>query len=217
MTLHSESNKTIYPGQPNDEITQRVIFKHLISIAPFIFSIFILGIVGIVGVFYLGQNLDETTKYVPIWIINLGGFLFMAMLVFLFFGVIWVWRNNKIVITNEHIVDIDQMGIFNRKVSTLRLVEIQDISASVKGPIQTIFQYGTIIVQTAGERENFLFDYVPNPYELEHYILEIRKKYYEPEFPIAQKNPNPASSPQNTQQNNTDYPRSQNPPSSNQH
>lgn len=169
-----------YPGQPRDEITQRVVYKHIIFILPFVFAIIVLGIVSIVGVYFLGINAEKVAKYVPSALISLAGFLSMVVLVFLFLGVIWIWRRNQIIVTDQHVVDIDQIGLFNRVVSTLRLEEIQDISASVKGPMQTIFQYGSIIVQTAGERENFVFDYVPHPYELEHFILEIRKHYYEP-------------------------------------
>jgi membrane protein YdbS with pleckstrin-like domain len=171
-------SNVMYPGQPSDEITQRVVYKHIISILPFLFSVFVMGIVGILGAYYIGNNYDQVTKYVPATLISLGGFLYIIILVFLFIGVLWIWRRNKIVITNQHIVDIDQVGVFNRKVSTLRLGEIQDLSADVHGPMQTIFQYGTMVVQTAGERENFMFDYVPHPYELEHYILEIRQNFH---------------------------------------
>jgi membrane protein YdbS with pleckstrin-like domain len=175
--------KIMYPGQPQDEITQRVVYKHIISIFPFLFSVFVMGVVGILGAYYLGANSAQVSQYVPQSLVSLGGFLYILILIFLFVGVLWIWRRNKIVITNQHIVDIDQVGIFNRTVSTLRLGEIQDLSADVHGPMQTIFQYGTIMIQTAGERENFKFDYVPHPYELEHYILEIRQNFhgeYEP-------------------------------------
>ncbi|MBA3679453.1 PH domain-containing protein [Candidatus Saccharibacteria bacterium] len=148
---------------------------------PFMFAIFVLSIVSIIGVYYLGINEIEISKYIPTAYIGIISFAFILVLIFLFFSVLWIWRRNKIVITDQHIVDIDQVGLFNRVVSTLRLEEIQDISASVKGPMQTIFQYGSIVIQTAGERANFLFDYVPNPYELEHYILETRKQYYDPD------------------------------------
>jgi hypothetical protein len=168
----------MYPGQPSDEITQRVVYKHIISILPFLFSIFVMGIVGIIGAYYLDNNTAQVVKYVPESLVSLGGFLYIIILIFLFVAVLWIWRRNKIVITNQHIVDIDQVGIFNRKVSTLRLGEIQDLSADVHGPTQTIFQYGTIMIQTAGERENFTFDYVPHPYELEHYILETRQNFH---------------------------------------
>ena len=169
----------LYPGQPTDEITQRVIYKHIISILPFIFAILVVSTLTIGGLYYVGANPQIIPSTFPTGLISLAAVVLMALLVFLFFGVIWIWRRNKIVITDQHIVDIDQVGIFNRSVATLRLEEIQDISAEVRGPMQTIFQYGSIIIQTAGERANFLFDYVPDPYELEHYVLEIRKKYYD--------------------------------------
>lgn len=167
----------MYPGQPIDEITQRVIYKHIISIMPFMFVVLVMGIVGIIAAYYLQSN-PQVTTYVPEIFISLGSLLYMLILIFLFVGVLWIWRRNKIVITNQHIVDVDQLGLFNRRVSTLRLGEIQDLSADVHGPTQTIFQYGTLLIQTAGERENFTFDYVPHPYELEHYILEIRQNFH---------------------------------------
>lgn len=34
-----------------------------------------------------------------------------------------------------------------------------------------------MIVQTAGERENFSFDYIKSPYKVEQYILDIHQKY----------------------------------------
>lgn len=168
-----------YPGQPREEITQRVVSKHIMSIIPFLAAIFILAIAGIVGSYYLSVYQASISDALTLTLINLGGFLFMILLVFLFFSILWIWRRNKLVITNEHIVDIDQTGLFNRRVSALRLEEIQDISAKILGPSQTIFQYGTLTIQTAGERKNFIMDYIYDPFELEHYILETRKKYYE--------------------------------------
>jgi membrane protein YdbS with pleckstrin-like domain len=180
MPVTSPRDELRYPGQPGDEITQRVVYKHIMAIAPILFALIVVLFVALIGMVFYNLYQGEVEKYVPTLFASLVGFGILVVLTFLGIGTIWIWRRNKVVVTNQHIVDIDQLGLFNRTVSTLRLEEIQDISASVKGPIQTFFQYGTIIVQTAGERENFVFDYVPNPYELEHYILEIRKKYYEP-------------------------------------
>ena len=176
--INSDSNRTVYPGQPRDEITQRVVYKHIFSILPFLSAIFIVSIVAIIGMYYLGTNEASFDKYINSSLVSLIGFLLLVLLVALLASVLWIWKRNKIVITNEHIVDIDQLGLFNRRVSTLRLQEIQDISARVTGPIQTMFKYGSIIIQTAGERENFVLDYMALPYELEQYILEARKNNY---------------------------------------
>lgn len=172
----SEDSK--YPGQPRDEITQRVIYKHFMSIIPIIFAmvLVIFVIVGVV-IFYNG-NQYYFDQFMSQTIVSLIGFLLLGFNILLVLGTIWIWRRNKIIVTDHHIVDIDQIGLFNRTVSTLRLDEIQDISAKINGPMQNIFKYGTIIIQTAGERENFVFDFVPYPYELERYILESRKRHH---------------------------------------
>lgn len=173
-----QSEESKYPGQPRDEITQRVVFKHVMAVAPILFALLlvIMIIFGVI-IFYNG-NTYFFDQFFNQAIIALIGFLTLAFIVMLMLGTIWIWRRNKIIITDHHLVDIDQIGLFNRTVSTLRLEEIQDISAKLNGPLQNLLKYGTIIVQTAGERENFVFDFVSNPYELERYILEARKGHH---------------------------------------
>lgn len=173
-----QSEESKYPGQPRDEITQRVIYKHVMAVAPILFAL-MLVIVIILGVFvFYNGNTNYFDQFLGQAIVSLIGFLILAFIILLMLGTVWIWRRNKVIITDHHIVDIDQIGLFNRTVSTLRLDEIQDISAKINGPLQNMLKYGTIIIQTAGERENFVFDFVPNPYELERYILEARKGHH---------------------------------------
>jgi len=171
-----EDKQSTYPGQPSDEITQLVVHKHIMSISPVLFGMFlvILAVLGLV-VFYNG-NQYVFEQFANAGQISIIGFLMICFIFLLVLGTIWIWRRNKIIITTNHIVDIDQIGLFNKTVSTLHLDEIQDISAKINGPIQTMMKFGTIIIQTAGERENFVFDYVPSPLELENFILDARKK-----------------------------------------
>lgn len=170
-----EKEKSRYPGQPRDEITKITIYKHFMSITPVLFGMLLVALILIAAVVYLNNNTYIFEQYVGGGIVGLVGFLSLLFILLLILATIWIWRRNKIIITTNHIVDIDQIGLFNRTISTLHLDEIQDISAKVSGPLQTILKYGTIIVQTAGERENFVFDFVPRPYELENYILDCRK------------------------------------------
>ena len=172
-----ENELKSYPGQTEGEITQAIVYKHFMAVAPIFTAMFIVTLVAIAGVVLYNQYASSSQNNAFTGLASIAGFLVFATIVLLCIATFWIWRRNKIVITNQHIVDIDQIGLFNRKVATLRLEEIQDISASVKGPMQIVLKYGTIIIQTAGERENFVFDFVPNPYELEHYIIETRKKF----------------------------------------
>ena len=168
-----------YPGQPKDEVTQHVFFKSVFAITPFLFASLILGLVSLYGIYYGARYQPKVSQQVAGLPLNIA-FLSLIMLivtVLLTWGVVWVWRRNRIVVTNEHIVDIDQRGIFNKKVSTLSLVKIQDVTAKVRGPWQTLFQYGTVIIQTAGEKENFSMDYISYPYQTEQYILEVHRQF----------------------------------------
>ena len=167
-----------FPGQPRDEITQRVVYKHIMAIAPVLFGMILLAIFLVAAIIYIDFNQQLVKSYVSLEIINIVGFGFVSIIFLLTFATFWIWRRNKIVFTNQHIVDVDQIGLFNRNVSTLRLEEIQDVSARINGPLETFMNYGTLIIQTAGERENFVFDYVPNPNELERYVIDLRRKYY---------------------------------------
>jgi hypothetical protein len=54
-------------------------------------------------------------------------------------------------------------GLFKRQVSILHLEKIQDITYDVHGLLQTFFQYGDLMVQTAGSSGSFPIKGVPNP------------------------------------------------------
>lgn len=166
-----------YPGQPKEEITQFVFFKSIFALLPFVFAAIIIGAVSLYGIYFgsSGQTISDIPLDSSIYLLVATVIFFGNFLVLL--AAIWVWRHNRLVVTNLHVVDIDQIGLFNNKVATLSLGVIQDVASSINGPLQTLFHYGTLIVQTAGERENFSFDYLSDPHAVEQKILDIHKKY----------------------------------------
>lgn len=151
------------------------------AIAPFIFVTFLIGSLSLVGIFWGSTQSIDVGSFLQggSFKLNLGfvGLLLFLLMSFFLIATIWIWRRNVVVITNKHIVDLDQKGLFNRIVSSQSLGRIQDVRSEIRGPMQTIFQYGTIIVQTAGESQNFRFDYIPHPYVVEKYILDTHQKY----------------------------------------
>jgi uncharacterized membrane protein YdbT with pleckstrin-like domain len=76
-------------------------------------------------------------------------------------------------VTDRRIVDIEQDGLFHRKISELSLDEIQDVSARVNGPFATLFHYGDVLIQTAGTLPNFIFTAVPHPYRVSKEIADL--------------------------------------------
>lgn len=86
---------------------------------------------------------------------------------------------NVYIITDQRLVDISQESFFNRKISELHLHQIQDVNAQVKGVIATFLHFGDVDVQTAGEREDFIFTTIPNPYTVAKEIINLHEAHIE--------------------------------------
>jgi uncharacterized membrane protein YdbT with pleckstrin-like domain len=177
-----------FPGQDDDEVVQILIYKHIFSVLP----VFVVSIATSIGGLFLlayaasgasfripndfGATGSSDTFGFPLITLSL---IIIVIGVLLGVGALYVWRQNKMLITNENVVDIDQHGIFGRVISTLRLSRVQDVTVQVKGPMQTMFKYGTINIQTAGEKDLFEFDYVPDPYEVKARVQDLFEKFVE--------------------------------------
>ncbi|MFA6421955.1 MAG: PH domain-containing protein [Candidatus Buchananbacteria bacterium] len=97
---------------------------------------------------------------------------YMAMLLFSFS--LWtdmyldVWT-----LTTERIISREQKGLFNRVVSELELLRVQDVTVEQKGMLATFLGYGDVYIQTAGEKERFIFQQIPHPYKVAKMIQNL--------------------------------------------
>lgn len=80
------------------------------------------------------------------------------------------------IVTNQRIVNIEQKALFSRSISELELEKVQDISTDVHGVIPTFLNFGNLLVQTAAEKEKFLFHNIPNPYSVKDLIMNLQKR-----------------------------------------
>lgn len=71
---------------------------------------------------------------------------------------------------------MEQNGLFSREVSELELEKIQDVTTEVLGIIPTFLDYGHVYIQTAGEKERFIFASVPAPYRIKDTIMNLQKQ-----------------------------------------
>lgn len=88
----------------------------------------------------------------------------------------WVYRNNVIFVTTEKIAQVLYANLIDRKVSQLSIGDVQDVTVSQKGLFSRLFSYGTLVIETAGEQQNYTFTYVPNPYESSQVIVGSHEK-----------------------------------------
>lgn len=77
------------------------------------------------------------------------------------------------IVTNDRIIDIEQKGIFGRQISELDLARIQDVNSEVKGIIASMFNYGLVEIQTAGDEANFEMADAHDPHGVRQRIIEL--------------------------------------------
>lgn len=84
------------------------------------------------------------------------------------------WYMNAFIVTNMRVVDVDQRGFFERVVSEAPIDKIQDLSYSVRGVLGTLFNFGSVSLQTSGSTATVDLSYTRDPKELYHLIVETR-------------------------------------------
>ena len=100
---------------------------------------------------------------------------YLFMWLFFFFSFIDYYLDVWIV-TNKRIIDIEQRGLFSRVISEQKLYRVQDITSETNGFFPTIFAYGDVLIQTAGEKARFHFQQVPNPDAIRDMIIKLAEK-----------------------------------------
>ena len=87
-----------------------------------------------------------------------------------------IYNQNRLIITDRNITQVLQYGLFNRKVSQLNMLNVEDVTATQKGILSTVLGYGELTIETAGEQMNFHFTYCPRPSYYAKVILKTREK-----------------------------------------
>lgn len=77
---------------------------------------------------------------------------------------VFLYRSNVIYVTSEKIAQVLYTSLFNRKISQLSIGDVQDVTVTQKGILAHIFNYGVLVIETAGEQQNYTFTFVPDPY-----------------------------------------------------
>lgn len=165
-----------FTGQRENEEVIEVIHRHWLNIIVqfltlFLLTILLLGGAVLLPLFFPTLLNGSMPTLLPF--IENTFFLFIWLFGFL----IWIdYYFDVWIITNERIVNIEQCGLFNRYISELNFRTIQDVTTVVAGIIPTVFNFGEVFVQTAGEQERFLFHMVPDPYHIKDVIMKLSER-----------------------------------------
>lgn len=175
-----------FPSQAEGERVFLLIRRHWFPYL--VMSIFLLILLTpiVVLVTYWFLNPDVFSGAIGNFMIIFAGIYILIVFGLILYGFINYYLDIYIV-TNERIVDIKQNGFFRREIAELHLHQIQDVEAEVDGFFQTMLHFGDIHIQTAGERENFIFQGVPHPYTLAKKITDLHELQLEAEYENQEK------------------------------
>jgi hypothetical protein len=90
----------------------------------------------------------------------------------------WDWQNDIYQISGSRLIDLKKRPLFLeefRRETTLDRVE--NIGLSIPGPIAQLLNYGTVVIETAGETGAFEFEYVHDPRGVHAEIFNRRERF----------------------------------------
>jgi len=120
-------------------------------------------------------NIDEAlgisaSGTINLVVVVLAFFIVVGAVIMTLIGA-FLFRSNVIYVTSEKIAQVVYISLFNRKISQLSIGDVQDVTVTQKGVLAHMLNYGTLIIETAGEQQNYTFTYVPDPYQKSKLIV----------------------------------------------
>ncbi|MEK7558996.1 MAG: PH domain-containing protein [Patescibacteria group bacterium] len=150
-----------------------IIIAILLSLVPLIFSVVNLFTSVDFNVFSL---LNIPARFITFFLI----FYYSAIFTFILVNSV-SWFYNIGLITTKRVVDIDLVELVFKNIATTQHSLIQDVSYSQNGAIRSLFHFGDVIVQTAGQEGKFELEAVPHPDKVVHLIEDFIGKRHKNE------------------------------------
>lgn len=176
-------HQKLFPSQQPDEKIILIAREHWFKLFVKVFAIALLSLLPWIFQLLLVDSTilsrSETASLIAAAVINV---YYLGLLIALFVVFVLYYLNVHIV-SEQRVVDIDQVGLLSHEVSELNIETIEDVSSHTVGIFGNILNYGTVYVQTAGGTERFEFHNVPNPEAIASTILDLYEKHGAKEKP----------------------------------
>jgi hypothetical protein len=153
--------------EPEEEILM-ILRAHWITNVPWVFiALLLFSAPFLLRFFPLLASFPVRFQFmfVVIWYLVLAMYVFERFL---------SWFFNMSIITDERMIDVDFLNLTTKKVSDADIDKIQDVSFTNAGALGAIFNYGDVLVQTAAEIVEFVFEKVPNPAGVANILQRLR-------------------------------------------
>ena len=103
-------------------------------------------------------------------------FAWLALALAIFWGGFLSWFFNVNIVSNKRVIDIDFYNLIYREVTDAEVEKIQDVTHKMGGIFGLIFNYGDVVIQTAGAKPEIEFLKVPRPAQIAAVLRQIREE-----------------------------------------
>jgi hypothetical protein len=149
-----------FNGQRSSETVRLTTHQHPFVLFPHFLIAVVLLLVAVAGFTFLSGGIALS--------IILG--LAPILAIFKILESLYLWRNTLLLVTNERVGFFHQKKLFKREFYECPLQMVVQVSHKVEGVGQTVFGFGTVIVNTGDAESSILIKDVPDPFEIQQEI-----------------------------------------------
>jgi uncharacterized membrane protein YdbT with pleckstrin-like domain len=177
----------LFESQREEEKIYLVIREHPVLPALRLGVVVFLFIIGVAAQIALPRLLPDLFTdivqgvYTLLFSIYYLGLLLGALLVFVFYYL------SLQIITDMRMVDVDQSGLFRRKVTEIQIENVEEVTSSSHGILPTIFNFGNVLVQTSSAINEFSFENVAHPEQVKKLVLDLYEQHHKLTPPATNK------------------------------
>ena len=153
-------NVTFETQEDGEEILL-LLRKSLITNIPWLLLSLLLALVPPI-LFFITPAKELIDLLPPSYVFVLIALYYLSIAAYVLISFI-TWYFNTALITDKRIVDIDFSDLVYKNIAETKMDLVQDVSQTEAGAIRTMFNYGDVLVQTAGSLDNFDLHAVPHP------------------------------------------------------
>lgn len=158
-----------------DEKVIKIIRHHSIIVVPHIIISFVILVLDFFMMYYL---------FLQGW---WGVVLFLLVLFMVFFYIarlIFLFKKNKFIITNQRIIDYEQATFFEKYINDFPFSKIKEVTVNGKGIFPAIFKYGSLKIVLKNDVAPYELFKVPVPVNLQSQINNLLFKDKEKELSV---------------------------------
>jgi len=161
--------------QPGERVICHI-RRHPFGLISIYFMSALLLVLAFAGAAAATHYLTDLTSQQKLWIFAAAVFFSIGVLLYMWIASI-IYNGNRWIVTSDSITQISQVGLFNKQTSQLSLGNLEDVTFEQQSVVQSLFGFGTLHVETAGEKSKFVFPFCPKPDHCAREIIQAHEQF----------------------------------------